>query len=284
MDTEFTIKIADIKDAWIAAVEDGAFPKDAVRKGDINKISTLKGAVDSPDEYDRFAGTTRRDIAKALREGVKPEHESKLRGIALGQEEIHSPQIELVEEDGDLLVDQVLGGEDLYYARWDEVPVHSGARLRILWSTNGNSKAEVMSDYFDWSLSVIDALTAKGLAPSVELRSLTCNTFTGDQWRRKPMSVTYRLAEAGRITDSAAWRAFLAPGAFRTLGFLGYAILAKRTKNTLAKGLGYAEGSDFGVAYDPQDGILDIVCPSIMPDTFPVERMNEELDRVLTLV
>lgn len=282
---EFTINIHDVKDAWTTAVETGAFPTDKVRKGDVNRIHTLEYATEQPDYVDeKFIGASAREIATALREGVKPEHKTKVQSVAMGDQEILTPQIELVEEDGDLLIDQVLGGEDLYYARWDHVPTNSGARLRILWNTLAHSKADVMNAYFDWSLSVIDALTAKGMAPSVELRSLSKGTFQGDRWEDDILSITYPLAEAGKITDSVAWRAFLSPGAFRTLGFLGYAMVAKREKFKLDSGLGRSQGTDFGVTYDPQDGILDILCPATMPRTFPAARMDAMLEEVLTKV
>lgn len=282
---EFTVNIHDVKTAWNTAVETGAFPTNMVRKSDAKRIHTLEYATDQPDYVDRrFVGASARQIATALRDGVKPEHKAKVQAVAMGDQEILTPQIELVEEDGDLLIDQVLGGEDLYYARWDHVPTNSGARLRILWNTLAHSGADVMNAYFDWSLSVVDALTAKGMAPSVELRSLSKGTFKGDDWQREILSVTYPLAEAGRITDSVAWRAFLSPGAFRTLGFLGYAMVAKREGFRLEGGLGRSQGTDFGVTYDPQDGILDIVCPSSMPATFPAERMDAMLEEVLTKV
>lgn len=286
MKTEFTLNIHDIKDAWITAVETGAFPKDAVRAKDVKNIRTLRRAETEPDYVDyKFVGASSRDIATALRDGVKPEHKAKVQAVAFGDQEILTPQIELVEEDGDLLVDQVLGGEDLYYARWDHVPTNSGARLRILWNTLAHSDASVMNEYFDWSLSVIDALTARGMAPSVELRSLTRGTMHGKGWSAdKILEVTYPLAEAGRITDTVAWRAFLSPGAFRTLGFLGYCLIGKREGYTLDDGLGYSIGADFGVTYDPTDGILDIVCPASMPDVFPAERMDAMLDEVLSKV
>lgn len=286
MNTEFTMNIHEVKDAWITAVETGAFPEDVVRPKDVRNIGTLSKAESDPDYVNRrFVGTSSRAIATALREGVKPEHKAKVQAVAFGDQEILTPQIELVEEDGDLLIDQVLGGEDLYYARWDHVPTNSGARLRILWNTLACSDASVMNDYFDWSLSVIDALTARGMAPSVELRSLTKGTMHGKGWTDdKILSVTYPLAEAGRITDTVAWRAFLSPGAFRTLGFLGYAIIGKREGFRLDSGLGYSIGADFGVTYDPTDGILDIVCPASMPDVFPAERMDAMLDEVLTKV
>jgi hypothetical protein len=268
---EFTINHTRVRDAWLTAMDRGQFP--------FHVYSDLTTLIREPDWHSRFVGDSANGIAHALRHGVQPDHNPKLNASAFGDQEILVPQIELNEEEGDLLVDQVLGGEDMFYAKWDHVPVNSGARLRILWNTLADSSAACIGAYMDWSLSVIDALTAKGMAPSVELRMLTSHVFPGAQTGAEAADITVKLSEAGRITDSVAWRAFLAPGAFRSLGFLTYAIVADDYGYDLDGGS--SMGTDFGVAYDPEEGIVDIMCPARMPRTFPADSMDRMLETVL---
>lgn len=269
MHKEFTIPHTRIRDAWLEAMQRGEFKCDV--------YSDLRHMARYPHEHIHFVGDSGAGIGHALRHGVKPDHDTKMNASAFGDQEILVPQIEFNEDEGDLLVDQVLAGEDMFYVKWDHVPVNAGARLRILWNTLAMSRASVIDAYMDWCLSVIDALTAKGMAPSVELRLLTSGLYSDDGIHTT--DITVPLSEAGRITDSVAWRAFLAPGAFRSLGFLTYAIVADDYGYTLQGGS--SMGTDFGVAYDPEEGIVDVVCPARMPREFPVKKMDRMLEKIL---
>lgn len=268
----YTISAERLRSAYVKAVEDGENP--CSRR---NTVSAIRDAMSYPDQYDDFLGASPREIATALREGYNPKREAKLGTVAYGGQEILTPQIDLNEDDGDLLVDQVLQGEDFFYAKWDHVPTTVGARLRILWNTLGCSSADVLNDYYDWSLSIVDALKARGNAPSVELRILNRGCLRD----KGLVEITIPLGEAGKIVDSVAWRAFLSPGAYRSLGFLSHALIADDIGTRVAYGHGRSQGHAFGVAYDPEEGIVDVVCPKAMPNRFPVEDMDRMLEEVL---
>jgi hypothetical protein len=88
------------------------------------------------------------------------------------------------------------------------------------------------------------------------------------------MKVVIPLVQPGEIVDETAWRAYLAPGAFRSLGFVAILLGADKLGRTLTRGLGYpttASGASLA-----RVTCWSITCPGSM-DHFP----ESELDACL---
>jgi hypothetical protein len=273
----FTISAARIKEAYLYALETGTSPLDR-KYGDEPGLSE---ALHFPDNHSGFLGATPREIGDRLKRGHKPTHTSSITGSTFGDQEIFQSNIFINDEDGDMLIESVLGGEDLYYCKYDPMPTTAGATLRIMWNTLADSSAECLNAYYDWCLSVIESLKNRGMAPTVELKILNrgCVDIPGS--KDDLVEIIIPLTTGGMIVDSVAWRAFLAPGAYRTLGFLSHGLLAEDLNSHVNYSHGSSVGHAFAVAYDQASGVVDIACPRSMPAVFPVEEMEAQLDRVL---
>ena len=269
--TYHTITPAELRDSWTNLMEG--------RPGPEHKQGHIEGYGTNPDEVHGFAGMSGREIMQALRDGYYPEPNGDvISATAYGSQEIMVQQIFVNEENGELLIDQALAGEDEFYVTLDHQPANVGVDMRIQFDTNAVSSVNVLGDYFEWCLHVIDALERKGVAPSVTLTQELYGTLRGDKQDR---TILIPLVQEGEVIDPVTWRAFMTKGAFRTLGFLSIGILATRLKKRTTEGLGHARPGGFSVEYDPEDGVLAVTCPGCFPDSFPAERMTAMLDRIL---
>jgi hypothetical protein len=212
---------------------------------------------------DGWIGVAGPEMSRMLDEGYEPEGESPLdlSGVA----EISSPYMDLAEEDGDLMIEAALGGDDLPYVRWEDFEAKRGLTIRAVWEFNAGTPAKVISGYFAWILKLIDAAERQGLAPQVEL----VGGVKGAVDREFLISIP--LVKAGELVDPVAWRAFFHGGGYRTLGFVSMALAAEKTGQTLRSGL----GSAFGTRWDARfaDDVLTIECPAHSRD-FPEAEMT----------
>jgi hypothetical protein len=272
----FTISPTRIKDAYLHALDTGTSPLPR-RLG----APGLSEALYSPDDRSNFLGATPREIGERLQRGHKPTHTSSITGSTFGDQEIFQSNLYLNDEDGDMLIDNVLSGEDLYYCKYDPMPTTAGATLRIMWNTLGSSSASCLNGYYDWCLSVIESLKNRGMAPTVELRILNRGCVDIPNNNDPVIEIIIPLTTGGMIVDSVAWRAFLSPGAYRTLGFLSHGLVAEDVGGRVGSSHGSSMGHAFAVSYDQASGVVDIACPARMPSVFPLEQMEAELDRVL---
>jgi hypothetical protein len=181
--------------------------------------------------------------------------------------------VELFEEDGDLLIDQVLNGEDLTYARWEDFEAQRGVTVRINFGMHSGTSADVFDAYFAWCLRVLEGIQLQGLAPEVELAFSAAGCFarrgTDDR-----IDVRIPLVKSGEVVDSVSWRAYLTRASFRMLGFAALGLAADERKRTLSSGLGRPVNPGWGVTYE--DDVLTINCPN-GADNFPEKHMDEQL-------
>jgi hypothetical protein len=134
-------------------------------------------------------------------------------------------------------------------------------------------EAHVIGAYNEWILKVIDAAQRRGIAPRVELWIGSKNGFTG-KGARESLTVRIPLCEPGEVVDVTAWRAYLTPGAFRSLGFVALALGADKTPRYLTAGMGSPTNRQWSVTFE--DDVLDIECPGGAV-SFP----EADLDRML---
>jgi hypothetical protein len=197
--------------------------------------------------------------------------------IGGGQTEFTVPAMLWDEDEGDLSIDAVMAGEDAYRVMWHEEEAPKSLTIRACIGMHAGTSAEVLADYMTWLLKVIDAAQRKGYAPTVELWVGIRECFS--RFKDETMRVRIPLVEAGQMVDVDSWRAYLTPGAFRTLGFLAIGLAADRAKGTrrLVPGIGYPTNQSWSITL--QDGVLDIECPG-GAERFPEMSMNEKLEAV----
>jgi hypothetical protein len=185
-------------------------------------------------EHNEFIGCAGTDIQHRLEHGYAVESKDlKVTGAA----GYSMPQVELDEEYGDLLVDQVLSGEDLYRCQWQETEAPRSLTIRACIGMHANVDAKVLGAYNEWILKVMDSAQRRGIIPRLELTIGTKNGFAG-KGERESMDITIPLVEPGEVNDVTAWRAYLTPGAFRSLGFVALALGADKTPRHLTGGMG----------------------------------------------
>ena len=262
MKHEVIVTTGEIREAW-SAIQTGRNPFSARQKDSatVRKLDRYRGTT-----VDTFVGASGAEIQNRLQNGYWPEGlEAELPG---GAADMGTPLVELVEEDGDLIISQVLGGEDLMYANWEPVERPHGLTIRACIGMHAGVDAKVLADYMGWILKVIDAAERKGIAPDVELWIATKGGFIGSD---DTLKVRIPLVKAGEIIDAVAWRAFMAPGAFRSLGFVAFALGADKTPHKLNSGMGGPTNKDWKVEYT--DDTLEIECPGGC-NAFPADYLD----------
>jgi hypothetical protein len=263
---DVTVTTGEIRDAW-SEIQAGRnpFSDRQAKSATVLKLPRYRGATVDP-----FVGASGSEIQDRLQNGYWPEGlEVELPGGAV---EIAQPFVDLVEEDGDLILSQALGGEDLMYAQWEPTEAPRGLTIRACIGMHAGVTAKVIGDYMTWILKVVDAAERKGIAPDVELWIGTKNGFIDSQ---DQMTVRIPLVKAGELIDAVAWRAFMAPGAFRSLGFVAFALGADKAGRRLNSGMGSPTNRDWKVEF--ADDTLDIECPGGAP-SFPAELLDAKLE------
>lgn len=257
----------EVREAW-TAIQEGENPFSGRQKSSatVYRLDDYRGTA-----VHDWIGASGAQIQDRLDHGYHVEaHDVEVGGTA----EYAMPQILLDEDAGDLLVDQVLGGEDLYLARWDESEAPRSLTIRACIGMHAGVEAHVIGAYNEWILKVIDAAQRRGITPRVELWCGTKGqTFSG-QGEGESMTVRIPLCEPGEMVDVTAWRAYLTPGAFRSLGFVALALGADKTPRRLTRGMGAPTNKEWSVSFE--DDILNIECPGGAV-SFP----EAELDRML---
>lgn len=262
MHHDVTVSTGEIRDAW-SEIQAGRNPFSArqSKSATVLKLDRYRGSTVDP-----FVGASGSEIQDRLQHGYWPEGlEAELPGGAV---EIGVPFVELVEEDGDLILSQALGGEDLMYAQWEPTEAPRGLTIRACIGMHAGVDAKQLGEYMSWILKVIDAAERKGIAPDVELWIGTKNGFIDS---KDQMTVRIPLVKAGELIDAVAWRAFMAPGAFRSLGFVAFALGADKTPRRLNSGMGSPTNRDWKIEF--ADDTLDIECPGGM-SSFPAELLD----------
>ena len=270
--TEHIITITEIRESWEALINGDERPEH------VQGHQAEYGR--NPDRHYDWMGASPREISRALSHGFFPDLDTDIiKASAYGTQEILVPQVMTNEEEGELLIDQVLAGEDEYYAALDMQPANLGVEIIIQFGTNSASDAKTQGDYFEWCLHVIDTLERKGVSPSVTMRSTTADLMYD---RDGDTIIDIPLVQEGERVDPITWRAFLNPGAFRSLGFLTFGMAAVREGDNTTSGLGRCKsGSQFLVDYDPEDGVIHIGAPTHMGGEFPADEMTRNLNTIL---
>jgi hypothetical protein len=257
---------AEIRRAWGAMI-DGANP---FRRQKAPRFIADGFRLYRSSEADPWIGATGAEINERLIHGYTPEASDHQIGHAITE---HTMAVmELDEEQGDLLIDQVLGGEELYRVQWSEQPAPRAITIRACIGMAASTDSSILNAYLTWLLRVADAAHRRGVQASIELWIGTNNSFAGRPG--ETMRVRIPLVDAGEMVDVASWQAYLTPGAFRSLGFFAMALAADRLNRSLTTGMGQPTNTRWNVSFE--DGVLDIECPA-SADDFP----EAEMDRLL---
>jgi hypothetical protein len=258
---------AEIRQAW-GSMMDGENPFSSKQKAPqfiASGFAAYRSATADP-----WVGATGAEINERLIHGYAVE--ASEHAIGEGMTEFSMSTMTLDDEEGDLLIDQVLGGEDLYRAQWSEQDAPRAITIRACITFAARAGAQVVNEYLTWLLKVVDAAQRRGLAATVELWM----GIKGGYASRPSETTRIRipLVDAGEMLDVTSWQAYLTPGAFRSLGFFGIVMAADKVNRTCVAGLGAPTNKRWNVTYE--DGVLDVECPS-SADTFPEEYMDELL-------
>lgn len=263
--TDVTIPTGQIREAW-HAIQKGENP--------VPRQRSLSGYVNHRwrgSTVDSFVGASGEQIDDRLTNGYWPEGESMMLSSKVA--EVNMPVMEYDEEEGNLVIEDVLAGEDMYRIRWTNDEARGGLKIRANIAMNCGTEAKVIEDYMRWVLTIVDAAQAQGIAPELELFIQTTGSFEGRYSESHRINIP--VVKAGELVDTVAWRAFLAGGAFRSLGFLAMGLAGDKLGLTLTGTLGAATGTDWTVEGTAEEIILG--CPSGAKE-FPAERMQKLLD------
>jgi hypothetical protein len=258
---------ADVREAW-RTIQTGGMPFTGRQKnsGTVARFGDYRSA-----DYNQFVGASGPEIQNRLDHG----HEVEAKDLNVtGAEGYSTPMVELDEETGDLLIDQVLSGEDLYRAEWSETEAPRSLTIRACFGMHAGVDAKVLGAYTEWVLKVMDAAMRRGIVPRLELWIAARGGFSG-KGEAESMMVRIPLVEPGEMLDVTSWRAFLAPGAFRSLGFVALALGADQTPRYLNHGMGYPLNREWAISFE--DDVLEIECPG-GADEFPEQLMDELLE------
>ena len=272
---EVRITPAEIRAIWDRAL-DGEFPfseRQMPALGScVNRWREPAGSRGA--DWQGAAGS---EVQSMLANGV-PASEGAAPDLTMGDQTIGNSTIELFEEDGDLIIEAALNGDDLLYARWDLEEVKRGLTVRFHASFNCGTKAHSLRDYYAWILRIVDAAALRGIAPSVEIVYEVTNMTD----RQGLTRILIPVVEAGELVDASAWRAFVHGASFRTLGFAAIGIAADKLSETVRVGLGSSRAKQWGVEF--ADDVLTLLAPGNATD-FPEQKMTEQVDAALgTLV
>lgn len=225
------------------------------------------------DVVNPWIGATGAEINERLIHGYAVETaDLKVDG---GMTEYVAPQMVWDDEEGDLMVESVIGGEDAYRVMWEDVETPKSLTIRACIGMHAGTDAQVIADYLTWLLKVIDAAQRRGVSPDVELWIGTRGSF--QRFGSETMRIRIPLVKSGEMIDVDSWRAYLTPGAFRSLGFVAIGLAADKTKGIrrLTPGLGSPTNRSWGVTLE--DGVMEIECPG-GDSSFPEQHMNDLLE------
>jgi hypothetical protein len=261
-----TITPTQIREAWDTAMA-GRFPFDERQRSGIgHNVESWRRETGST-----FLGASGAQMQEWLRHGYFVDGDEIT--VAPGDAEAQIPSVEMFEEDGDLIVDQALNGEDLIYARWENFEAKRGVTVRICVGMNAGTDAQIFDDYFAWVLRLLDSIERQGLSPDVELFFVAVSPFArrgGDD----RIETRIPLVKAGEVVDSVSWRAYLTRSAFRMLGFTALALAADERKRSLSPTLGRSGSTGWGVTFE--DDVLTVNCP-MSGNGFPEAEMTAKL-------
>lgn len=263
-----TITPAQIREVWDVAQQPNGFPfHERQRTGGIAR-NVVRWRGDSA-----WTGTSGAQMQSWLRDGYFVADADPITA-PIGDADAYLPMVELFEEDGDLLIDQALNGEDLIYGRWENFEAQRGVTVRVNMGMAAGTDADVFDAYFAWVLRLLDSIERQGLSPDVELSFSAVSPFArkGSDDR---IDVRIPLVKAGEVIDSVSWRAYLTRASFRMLGFAALALAADERKRTLSSGLGRPDNSGWTVSFE--DDVLTIGCPNV-GHGFPEEQMTAQLE------
>lgn len=267
MKHEVTVTTGEIRDAW-AQIQAGANPFSS-RQADSATVLRLPD-YRSP-KANEWIGASGSEIQRRLEEGFYPDAADM--PVPGGSNEIASPMMDLVEEEGDLVISAALAGDDLMRVRWEDFEAKRGLTIRACIGMHAGTNASVLADYYRWILQAIDACERRGIAPDVQLWVGTQNGFSG-HGKQDTLRIIIPLVKAGEVIDQVAWRALLAPGAFRSLGFVAFALGADKAERNLNAGMGRPTNKQWAVRMD--EDTLEIECPG-GDSRFPADRMDAQL-------
>lgn len=267
MQHEVTITTGEIRDAW-STIQTGKNPFGAHGRGWATEgnLSRYRGS-----EVNSWVGASGAQIQDRLQNGYHVE--AKDVNLPGGEAQTAAPFMELDEEQGDLIVSAALAGDDLYRVQWTDLEAKRGLTISACIGMHAAVDAKTIGEYMTWILKLVDAAQRRGITPDVNLWVGISDCFTGTG-ASDLLKVRIPLVRAGEVMDTVAWRAFMAPGAFRSLGFVAIALAADRVKRKIRIDLGKPTNTRWSVKHEGET--LEIECPGDA-DSFP----ELELDRML---
>ncbi len=268
---EVTITPSEVREAW-RTIQEGRSP---FRRKHPETLSENGLRVMRGDRVLPWIGASGAQIQERLDHGY--EVEGRAVKVA-GTSDASIPAMVWDDEEGNLSVDAILAGEDLYRLNWDSETEVKSLKIRACYGMAAGAEASVIGDYMEWVLQVMDKAISEGVLVTMELFLTSINPWTGAPDR---VTMTIPLVSPGSTLDVISWRAFMAPGAFRSLGFVALGLASDRLGRTLKKG--YGRPGNSGWAVDFKDGVLEVGCP-VTATHFPAEMMDALLETAYAAV
>lgn len=261
-----TITPGEIRETWARIQTGEARPFKRAHPGILRDCVTAYGGI----KVDRWIGASGAQIQDRLEHGYDVAGKDNIR--VSGSDGYVAPSWDYSEDEGDLVVDMALAGEELYRVQWVDNDAPKSLTIKVCMGMASSASADVIGAYMEWTLKVIDAAVRDGYVPSITLWAGAKGGLVG----REDFRVEIPLAEPGEVMDVTSWRAYLTPGSFRSLGFVAFGLAADKLKKTLVEGYGSPMNKGWGVTFDAQTSTLEVACPITAGD-FPEELMDRQL-------
>jgi hypothetical protein len=260
---EITITTEAIRDAWATIQRSGGKGWD--KHPAIRNHADYEYRSATPDSW---IGASGPEINDRLQNGWNPEQD----GVAVeGGEEIFLPDFDLNEDEGILQYEMLEADDDLCFVQYEDFAQRKGLTIQAHFEFASLMKADTISAYCDFLLAVIDSTERKGISPDVELVIDIGGLFKGGN-SRDITRVIIPVCEAGKVVDVTAWRAFLAPGGFRSLGFVALGLAGKKIGKGTVGTLGYPVGRSWSAEFDADTDTLALNVDATA-SSFPADKM-----------
>jgi hypothetical protein len=272
---KYTCNFSFLRETWIKLVTVG-FEKAAEYAGIVNSANKRELGYLAAASRSSFNGATPDEVKGYCLQGYKVPGLETIDPSSLPVRK--KPKLRRNDEDGDLDFGAVLDGDDRPFAEWTKREQIPGIDVRMSMGFIASTPANVISEYNRFVLRALLAIETSGIDYSLAIFNRGQRRFHGYNGVSEFEVV---VKKQGEKTDYLSWSAMLAPGSYRTLGFVGIILSSEHNHRTVDDGFGASFSRQWGVNFDKENKTLTFLQPADAR-RFPAEQMERELIAALS--